>query len=107
MVRRMINKKVILLCTHFRLSTDFHLAPQPFTFHNGQKPFKCNMCEKRFASSGNCKAHMNTHIQMKIFSCFACGKTFKLPKYLDNHMKKIHVKFVKPEMGVKSKPEKA
>merc|ERR1712126_169555 len=79
--------------------------------HTDEKNIGCPECEKSFFSVGNLKAHLRTHNgqkpfkiiqaiqdQMKIYACFACGKTFNLPKYLNNHMNKIHVNLVKCDL---------
>ncbi|XP_317516.5 zinc finger protein 271 [Anopheles gambiae] len=44
--------------------------------HGVEKLFTCEICEKRFATKGNMKAHALLHSNHKPFSCELCGATF-------------------------------
>jgi len=33
--------------------------------HTGEKPFKCDICDMRFTSLGNCKDHKRRHLNEK------------------------------------------
>lgn len=44
--------------------------------HTGEKPYKCEICDMRFAQSGQIKTHKIIHTGEKPFACEYCGKTF-------------------------------
>ena len=66
--------------------------------HNGDKPYKCDDCDKAFGSSGNLRSHKKTHNPGESYPCPECLKTFTNVRYLqahiDRHMKKIDVEFL-------------
>ena len=42
--------------------------------HTGEKPFKGDLCEKRFTTSGHLTTHKQIHTGEKPFKCDLCGK---------------------------------
>ena len=49
------------------------------------KKYQCNKCENVYTRSSSLKRHMPVHLQSN--TCTGCGKGFKLPDNLLNHIK--------------------
>ncbi|XP_030852221.1 zinc finger protein 37-like [Strongylocentrotus purpuratus] len=49
------------------------------------KPFKCELCRKAFASQDKLKVHMNWHYNIRSFTCDLCGKSFLTKGNLVKH----------------------
>ena len=44
--------------------------------HTNEKPYECDVCEKRFRRSGTLKSHMRIHTNEKPYECDVCEKLF-------------------------------
>ena len=44
--------------------------------HTNEKPYECDVCEKRFTSICNLKKHMRIHTNEKPYECDVCEKRF-------------------------------
>lgn len=54
---------------------------------NEEKPFKCNMCDKKFSRKLTLTRHMQTHSGFKPFECHICGKRLSRKHVLVQHLK--------------------
>lgn len=54
--------------------------------HEAKKPFKCNICNTRFALNGNLNTHIAfVHQEEKPFKCDICVYMFKQKSKMSRH----------------------
>ncbi|XP_049768327.1 zinc finger protein ZFP2-like [Schistocerca cancellata] len=64
-----------------------------------ERPYSCDVCQKRFTRSGNLMNHLAVHVAERPYSCDVCHKTFKQNVSLMRHQK-LHARC----QGAVSKP---
>lgn len=47
------------------------------TVHTGQKPHKCDQCNRTFREKGTLREHIRIHTGDMPFECEFCGKRFR------------------------------
>ena len=59
--------------------------------HMGDKPYKCHLCDKAFSESGTLTNHMRVHTGEKPYKCSLCNKSFTSSSNLRSHTRHIHM----------------
>jgi len=58
--------------------------------HTNEKPYECDVCEKRFRQSGSLKIHKRIHTNEKPFECHVCEKRYRSGSGLKYHVRTQH-----------------
>uniref|UniRef100_A0A6E8VG07 Protein krueppel n=1 Tax=Anopheles coluzzii TaxID=1518534 RepID=A0A6E8VG07_ANOCL len=54
--------------------------------HTGQKPYKCQYCERAYSDFGSKTKHERTHTGERPYACHYCDKTFSYSHVLNSHL---------------------
>ena len=79
------------MCNHCFLESDT-LKKHVLTIHEGVKPFKCKICEDRFADKSGMNRHVKSAHEGKKFECQLCYKLFSAKYTLNGHILSVHEK---------------
>ena len=60
------------------------------TVHEGERPFKCIVCEATFFKQSHLTIHIKGVHDEKKFQCHVCGSNFSRQDYLKKHVLKVH-----------------
>ena len=58
--------------------------------HTNEKPYECDVCERRFTQSQHLKAHKRIHTNEKPYECDVCDKAFRDSGDLKKHKAYSH-----------------
>lgn len=53
--------------------------------HTGEKPYKCQYCDRAYAQSNDLTKHLRTHLGEKVYICNKCPEAFKYHAELKKH----------------------
>ncbi|KAL4711772.1 hypothetical protein ACJJTC_005941 [Scirpophaga incertulas] len=73
-----------------RFNTKHSLVVHIAHTHSNERPHKCDICNKGFATSTGMKVHRESHFSKEL-SCDVCSKQFGSKRNLQKHIKLCHV----------------
>lgn len=78
-------KEMCSICGH-----EFPVSHMAFHMkvHEGQKPYSCPICGKRFGYKNNMKSHIKLHAGIKPYQCSICGAKFTRGSTLRRHARR-------------------
>ena len=94
-----VHEGKMLRCTYEGCTKQFYTVyslKQHQRIHEGDFPFKCEICGKGFLRQDHHEDHMNRHYDIRAYECGFCGKKFvrdtELTRHLGTHQEERTVK---------------
>ena len=74
--------------------------------HTEQKPYECDVCNKRFTNTSSLIVHKRTHTGEKPYECDVCSKQFSSSRSLSRHKVRVHKKSKDFNLSIELKSKK-
>ena len=90
---KVVHEKVSIYKCLLGCDKEFESQYQLFVHHLSHeetKPFKCNICLRRFFEKEELKTHKKTHLNQNLFNCAFCEFKFAKISDLVVHLRKAH-----------------
>lgn len=90
---KQVNGEIIPKVSHFECpvcGVYFTNLKNHLKVHTKERPFQCDICEKKFTQKINLTVHYRSHTGERPYKCKKCDKAFTQKGNLDTHVNKHH-----------------
>lgn len=92
-----LQKVLCPICGLYFTNLKYHLR-----VHTKERPFECDICEKKFIQRVNLTVHYRIHTGERPYHCKSCEKTFIQKSNLDAHVNNHHKNVKHKKKNLKS-----